>query len=299
MSFVALNPSYVLVQTQHSVNIMPVIIKMRPAAPAPDRQLKIEKIWNYRKQSFDSNDEAFVWFTRGDQTEGLAMRGILRHIAPAGTSSNYRQLVSLQIDITETNPHRPLTVSVLRAYKGSSEPGPLPKLARKLLTNSHQKVIRLEDDDEIQYLQTFFNEPPTGLSEQDWQNMEEDASLATRSQIGNRTRRHIDHDLTLSAMEGLTQEQRRILRARAAGLAERFARQRQSLGNLRCDHCDFDPSSRTEGTGVNPRSLMDVHHRDPLAEGVRVTTLSDFELLCSICHRFVHAMLRIGQANRA
>jgi 5-methylcytosine-specific restriction protein A len=38
---------------------------------------------------------------------------------------------------------------------------------------------------------------------------------------------------------------------------------------------------------------MDVHHRDPLAEGVRVTELADFQLLCPNCHRFVHAVMRI------
>src|SRR5207245_2556422 len=130
----------------------------------------------------------------------------------------------------------------------------------------HQKIILLEDE-ETQYLRTFFNEPETGLSEQDWHDMEREAEVATRSQVGSRTRRSIEHDLSLSAMEGLTQEQRRILRARAAWLAAEFARQRQSSGNLHCDHCDFDPRSRTEGTGVDPRWLMDVHHRDPLAEG--------------------------------
>jgi 5-methylcytosine-specific restriction protein A len=165
-------------------------------------------------------------------------------------------------------------------------------LARKLLGNSHQKVVLL-DDDEAQHLRMFFAGPAGGLSEQVWRELESDASSAVRSRISARIRRDIGQDLASSAMEGLTQEQRIILRSRAAWLAARFARQRQAAGELRCDACAFDPCSRAEGTAVNPRSLMDVHHRDPLAEGVRVTALADFQLLCPNCHRLVHSLMRI------
>jgi hypothetical protein len=271
---------------------MAVIVKMQPAAPAPGGLLTIESIWNYRKQTLETGDEAFVWFTKADQTEGLAMRGTLEHVAPAGISDNNHQLVSLRINITDTSPGRPFTIAALRPYKGSTAPGTLPNLARKLLGNSHQKVVLL-DDQGTQHLRTFFAGPAGGLSEQDWRELERDASLAARSKLGARVGRDIRQDLASSAMEGLTQEQQLILRSRAAWLAARFAQRRWDAAELRCDRCGFDPCSRAEGTAVNPRSLMDVHHRDPLAEGVRVTELADFQLLCPNCHRFVHAVMRI------
>ena len=88
------------------------------------------------------------------------------------------------------------------------------------------------------------------------------------------------------------EEQKRKIRKRAAWLAERYARQRTRESRLLCDDCGFDPQSRTLGTGVKPRSILDVHHKNPLDEGVRVTTLSDFCLLCPNCHRFAHALAR-------
>jgi hypothetical protein len=271
---------------------MAVIVKMQPAAPASDGVLAVDGIWNYRKQMLETGDETFVWFTKAGEAEGLVMRGTLEHIAPAGTSANGRQLVSLRLNVTHLSPGRPFTVAALRPYKGSTAPGALPKLADKLLGNSHRKVALLEND-EVQHLRTFFTTHPVdGLSEQVWRRLERDASFATRSRIGARIRRDIEQDLASSALEGLTQEQQIIVRSRAAWLAARFAQQCLAAGDLRCDGCGFDPCSRVEGTAINPRFLMDVHHCDPLAEGVRVTGLTDFQLLRPNCHRFVHAVMR-------
>jgi hypothetical protein len=277
--------------TSSKDSLMAVVVKMQPAAPASDDLLAVDGIWNYRKQTLEVGDEAFVWFTKAGEAEGLAMRGTLEHIAPAGKSANGRQLVSLRLNITHRSPGRSFTVAGLRPYKGSTAPGALPKLADKLLGNSHQKVSLLEND-EVQHLRTFFAAPVGSLSERLWRELERDASLAARSRIGARLRRDIELDIASSAIEGLTLEQRIILRSRAAWLAARFTQQRWDAGELRCDECGFDPCLRAEGTGVSPRSLMDVHHRDPLAEGVRVTGLADFQLLCPNCHRFVHAVMR-------
>jgi hypothetical protein len=223
--------------------LMAVIVKMQSAAPAPDGVLAVDSIWNYRKQTLEIGDEAFIWFTKADEAEGLAMRGILEHIAPAGTSANGRQLVSLRLNITHRSPGRSFTIAALHPYKGSTATGALPKLAGKLLRNSHGKVARLEND-EVQHLQTFFAGPVGGVSERLWRELERDASLAARSRIGARLRRDIEQDIASSAMEGLTQEQRIILRSRAAWLAARFTQKCWDSGEFRCDECGFEPCSR-------------------------------------------------------
>jgi hypothetical protein len=173
---------------------MAVIVKMQPAASAPGGLLAVDRIWNYGEQTLKRSDEPFVWFTKADLTEGLAMRGTLEHVAPAGMSDNNHQLVSLRINITDANPRQPFTIATLRPYKGKTAPGALPKLARKLLGNSLQKVVLL-DDEETQHLRTFFGGPANSLSDQIWRELERDASLAARSRIGARIRRDIGQDL--------------------------------------------------------------------------------------------------------
>lgn len=44
--------------------------------------------------------------------------------------------------------------------------------------------------------------------------------------------------------------------------------------------------------GLVPRveSQLDVHHRDPIAEGQRRTTLADLAVICANCHRLVHSV---------
>jgi hypothetical protein len=63
-----------------------------------------------------------------------------------------------------------------------------------------------------------------------------------------------------------------MVRKRAAWLADRFIRRRARDGQLTCDNCGFDPATKIERTAVKARSLLDVHHMDPLNEGVRYTT---------------------------
>lgn len=129
-----------------------------------------------------------------------------------------------------------------------------------------------------------------------WTDVERDASRVPKAETNDRIRREIDRDLA-PVLEGLAGERNVMLRSRAYGLAAAFVRTRQQEGKLLCDVCGFDPVSRAAGTGVKPRSLMDVHHRDPLAEGKRLTTVSDFALLCPTCHRFAHALIRASTAR--
>lgn len=48
---------------------------------------------------------------------------------------------------------------------------------------------------------------------------------------------------------------------------------------LKCVACDHEPPTQ---------SILDVHHLDPIAEGVRNTTLKDLVPLCPTCHRYAH-----------
>ena len=130
-----------------------------------------------------------------------------------------------------------------------------------------------------------------------WIAIEDEIINAERSPIDKRIRREIENDLTATAMEGMTAEQRGKVRLRAAWLAQKFVIQRQKAGALTCDECAFDPASRIIGTLIKPRALLDVHHRHPLDEGSRVTTLMDFALLCPNCHRFQHALLRANSTG--
>lgn len=133
-----------------------------------------------------------------------------------------------------------------------------------------------------------------------WIAIENDAQIAARKPISKKLQQDIDRDLALvSAMEGLTVEQKTKVRLRAAGLAYDFVKARERAGKLTCDDCNFDPTLRVSNTGVRPRSLLDVHHRQPLAEGKRLTQATGgfFQLLCPTCHRLTHALMRLSSAE--
>jgi 5-methylcytosine-specific restriction protein A len=130
-----------------------------------------------------------------------------------------------------------------------------------------------------------------------WIAIEDEAAIAARDMqvIPRRIRQDIERDLSASVMEGLSEERRRMARTRAAWNAYKFVLARQKAGRLTCDDCNFDPINRIAGTGVKPRSLLDVHHREPFAEGIQYTRPTDsyFKLLCPTCHRLEHAVMRL------
>ena len=125
-----------------------------------------------------------------------------------------------------------------------------------------------------------------------WIGIEDEFALAERSEIDPQVRKAIDVDLSTAAMEGITIERWARVRTRAAWKAGQFLRNRIKNKTLRCDHCSFDPANRIDISVVRPRSLLDVHHKHPLEEGIRYTNIADFELLCPTCHRIAHAMLK-------
>lgn len=130
-----------------------------------------------------------------------------------------------------------------------------------------------------------------------WIGIEDEFSSAERSEVSSLTKRLIDSDLQYSqAQEGMSEERWTKVRRRAAWMADRFIRKRFKSNSIHCDVCRFSPDKITDGTKIRPRSLMDVHHKHPLAEGVRYTTIEDFALLCPTCHRAEHALLKIGSS---
>ncbi|WP_409979639.1 HNH endonuclease [Methylocystis sp.] len=78
-------------------------------------------------------------------------------------------------------------------------------------------------------------------------------------------------------------------------MAEHFIRERARSNLLVCDNCGFDPAKRPDLAFLKLRSLFDVHHKDPLAEGFRYTTTADYLLLCPTCHRIEHTQLRMKE----
>lgn len=106
--------------------------------------------------------------------------------------------------------------------------------------------------------------------------------------------RDMRRDLPDSALEGMTEERRAKVRKRAAWLADRFVILRSKAGTLHCDDCEFDPRTAFPSGGVKPRSLLDVHHKCPIEEGVRYTTVDDLALLCPTCHRIEHARIKLA-----
>lgn len=126
-----------------------------------------------------------------------------------------------------------------------------------------------------------------------WIGIEDEFPSAELSIIDPKTQRLINRDL--AALEGIEEEERLgKIKKRAAWLADRFIRHRLNEGTLSCDHCKFDPADLADELSVKPRGFLDVHHNNPLDEGVRYTTIADFSLLCPTCHRIEHVRLRKG-----
>ncbi len=148
-------------------------------------------------------------------------------------------------------------------------------------------TLRPLNDDERAQIAQLEIEPR--LTKNAWIGIADEAEMAEASQINPETQRLINGDLR-GAMEGMTEEQKAKVRKRAAWIADRFIRRRAKDGQLHCDECGFDPQDKIATTLVKARALLDVHHMNPLDEGVRYTTEADFCLVCPNCHRFMHRL---------
>lgn len=130
-----------------------------------------------------------------------------------------------------------------------------------------------------------------------WIGIEDEFRLAEASEINSDVERAIGRDL--AALEGMEAERLAKVRRRAAWIADRFVRERQRAGNVICDDCAFDPGKLARELGLKPRGFLDVHHKNPLDEGVRYTTTTDFSLLCPTCHRVEHMRHRKSKRSAA
>lgn len=162
---------------------------------------------------------------------------------------------------------------------------------RRLFAHSSATLRPLNDAEQAS-LADLDLEPVTANNA--WIAIEDEFQNAELSDIPKQTERDIERDLAGNALEGMTEERKARVRKRAAWLADRFVRARMKAGTLTCDECGFDPAQCFPGGGVRPRSLIDVHHKHPLEEGVRYTTVRDFALLCPTCHRIEHARMKLA-----
>lgn len=122
--------------------------------------------------------------------------------------------------------------------------------------------------------------------------VEDEFLIADMSQINSSTQRLINEDFRLGAYEGMPDEYLSKLRRRAAWIADKFIKRRQREGQLFCDDCGFNPATILDPMVAKPRSMLDVHHKHPLEEGVRYTQIDDFALLCPTCHRVEHQRIK-------
>lgn len=60
---------------------------------------------------------------------------------------------------------------------------------------------------------------------------------------------------------------------------------REAIKPYRCEACEMTFEGRYGSIGKN---FIEVHHKNPIADGERETKLEDLALLCSNCHRMIH-----------
>lgn len=192
-------------------------------------------------------------------------------------------------------------IGVFSDKLNSSRHNPLV-MHESLVRALHEYGIKPYGPDEFaQRAGTDFDINNPGTSE-GGKRFEKEVKMAKGSPIPENIVGAIDRDLA-AALEGIPEEKRASVRRRAAWKAARFANKRRHEGTLRCDECNFDPVERLAQTSVKPRSALDVHHLNPLAEGRRLTNFEDFALLCPTCHRIAHLLLKakgskeVGQAR--
>jgi hypothetical protein len=101
-----------------------------------------------------AGDEVFVWTSESARGQGLAMRGTIE----SARLSKVNRKASLRIRVNAAAPPGSLTSDDLRPHRDSDAPGPLPKLAGKILKNTLNKVAAL-DADEARHLRGFFGPP--------------------------------------------------------------------------------------------------------------------------------------------
>lgn len=286
---------------------MPFVIKTKPCNAVLDRVSRFAagSIKKYGGNKIQVGDEVFIWFFETKGGTGLSWRGVAQGGPTRGVDKGYTVDVRLENEAQAPYFGKAKLNDPRAAYDGTAISG----LTQKLLTYSPSHIAELTED-EAELLRSYFrlpnidqrksgtqSEQEKRLTPNPLSRIEADFEKAELSEIDPRTRKLIDDDLPTSAIEGMTAERWGKVRRRASWLADTFIRQRQTAGTLKCDDCEFDPAHRSDLQGIVPRSLLDVHHKAPLEEGVRETTTADFALLCPTCHRIIHSRLRLNAAK--
>ncbi|QIG49394.1 hypothetical protein G5V57_17720 [Nordella sp. HKS 07] len=187
---------------------------------------------------------------------------------------------------------------IVRTWKITGEPKAHDVLSREVFRSAYQtqsallRPVSERMRSEIAELDVV--EVPAGNA---WIAIEDEIEMALRDQIPASLLQNINFDL-LHALEGQEEERKIKIKRRAAWVAQRFWFQRQKAGTTQCDDCGFDPAADAALAKLPRRSLFDIHHKDPLAEGIRMTEPKDFALLCPTCHRIEHVKLRASRPPR-
>jgi hypothetical protein len=132
---------------------MALIVKCPPPAIGFDRAFEVA-VRPFGGVAPAKGDEVFVWTSEGARGQGLAIHGVVE----AARVSLVNRKASLRIRVDALAEPGSLTFDELRPHRDSHEPGPLPKLARKLLRNTLDKVAAL-DADETRFLRACFKPP--------------------------------------------------------------------------------------------------------------------------------------------
>lgn len=93
--------------------------------------------------------------------------------------------------------------------------------------------------------------------------------------------------------EGRTVLRKHLARERAIGLRPRVLKARQKAG-LSCDCCG---RSEPRLSADLQEAVFEVHHKRPLSDGQQKTTIHDVNLLCAVCHRLMHKVIRMRGEN--
>ncbi len=165
-----------------------------------------------------------------------------------------------------------------------------PDMWTRLFQSQNAGLRRLDDEARAQIanLEILELEAPNF-----WIAVDQEILAAELSDVSKDNLTNMSRDLR-GALEGETEERKVKLIRRVAKLADDFAKMRARTGSLHCDDCRFDPSARPDLAQIRARSCFDVHHKNPLAEGKRLTTLDDLALLCPTCHRIEHLRLKLS-----
>lgn len=90
----------------------------------------------------------------------------------------------------------------------------------------------------------------------------------------------------LEAIEGTAKLRQHLQRERSPRLrAEKITETLANNSKLSCEACGFSFADKYGDLGA---TYCEVHHRNPVASGVRRVRTKDLAVLCSNCHRMIH-----------